>query len=70
MSGQAPRTYHTPTLTYLGSLTDLTLGHGGSSFDGQGLVNQKGYGNDDNPSSVGGYDINVGKSQGNGHHYH
>lgn len=68
MSGDVARPYHTPTLTHLGSLTDLTLGHGGSSLDGQGLANQTGGGNDANPTAVGGFYQNQFKTQGNGHH--
>lgn len=44
--------YSSPILSSLGSLTELTLGHGGSSLDGTGLANQKGFGNDDNPDAV------------------
>lgn len=38
--------YRTPELTKLGSLTELTLGHGGSSLDGSCLTTQRGKGND------------------------
>ena len=40
--------YTKPELTELGSLADLTLGNGGSSFDGTGLVDQRGTGNNGN----------------------
>lgn len=56
MSGDNPLQYSAPTLRYLGSLTELTLGHGGSSLDGTGLNDQKGYGNDSAGTlPVGGY---------------
>jgi len=44
--------YSTPSVRFLGSLTELTLGHGGSSLDGTGLNNQRGGGNDNNPGAV------------------
>lgn len=56
--GDRPLPYHTPTLNCLGSLTELTLGHNGSSFDGTGLANQLGFGNDSKPWLPGGYYVN------------
>jgi hypothetical protein len=38
--------YTTPEFRMLGSLSTLTLGHGGSSLDGDGLNDQRGQGND------------------------
>lgn len=52
MRERAPLHYSVPSLIDLGSLTELTLGNGGSSLDGTGLNNQRGGGNDDNPDAV------------------
>ena len=52
MGERAPLQYSVPSLIELGSLTELTLGNGGSSLDGTGLNTQTGGGNDDNPDAV------------------
>lgn len=68
MRKEAPFHYSVPTLSYLGSLTELTLGHGGSSLDGSGLVNQLGYGNNANSSLPGGYYVNTAPGKPGNHH--
>jgi hypothetical protein len=39
--------YEEPRLYELGQVTNLTLGHGGSTLDGNCRINQLGGGNDD-----------------------
>ncbi len=39
--------YEEPTIRELGRLTELTLGQGGSSLDGQRTFTQRGGGNDE-----------------------
>lgn len=39
--------YESPKIVRMGSFTDLTLGQGGTSLDGNGQFNQTGGGNDD-----------------------
>lgn len=67
MRQEAHPRYSAPKLSHLGSLTELTLGHGGSSLDGTGLANQKGFGNDANPAVPGG---GVWKSTGGSPKHH
>ena len=38
--------YEAPRITPLGAVTTTTLGHGGSSMDGNYQINQRGSGND------------------------
>jgi hypothetical protein len=62
--------YEAPRLQNLGSLTDLTLGMGGSTTDGNGRNDQRGGGNDGNSGTVGGSGngANGGGDNGNVHH--
>lgn len=65
---QASLQYKVPTLSYLGSLAELTLGNHGSTLDGTGLNTQTGGGNDGNPGAVvGGQLKDGGSNPGKGH---
>lgn len=45
-NAQGKQPYTSPTLTNYGTLSQLTLGTGGSSIDGGGTFTQRGGGND------------------------
>lgn len=49
-SERAKKHYSKPTLSPLGSVSSLTLGHGGSTIDGNHTYSQRGRGNDEMPN--------------------
>jgi hypothetical protein len=53
MNESEKKSYEKPVLEYCGPVIERTLGSGGTSLDGGCTLDQKGYGNDDNPNTPG-----------------